>query len=135
LIGIVSGVAGTTKVAPDQGEGSDFSGAGTGAGLSNPVWKVGLVSLVILPICFYCFYGHASGLPFPLPIYVITMVIMVMYLGCLGFRARAPKNVAAVEQLSGWQKGFLYFAVAVECVLLVCATVHYARFSCEADDC
>ena len=100
---------------------------GEGAGLSNSIWRVALVSVLLVPACFYCFYGHAAGRPFTLSMFVATLLILGLYLGVLRRKMRASRNKEDLAQLSRGQSVFLYFAVVIEVCAIVCAAVHYAR--------
>ena len=93
----------------------------------NPIWTAVLLSIPLVLMSFYCFYGHSQEKLFALPMYLATLFIEGIYLTLLG-RMVFKTHKTEMQALANWQKHVMMFSVGVQVVMLICVTVHYLRF-------
>ena len=106
-------------------------GWGAAAAPPPPVWRATLPAFLLVPVSFYCFWGHASGRAFPLVFFLPTLILVLAHLAALTVvingsgRAGLEAGIEAIAQLSTPKLCFLRFSVIVEVALVVCAIMHY----------
>ena len=93
----------------------------------NPFSRWSVVTIPLLLMSFYCFYGHSQGKLFALPMLLMSLAVMLFSLGYLA-RLVQTRSQDALGELAGWQKGVIVFGALVQTVLLVCVSVHYANY-------
>lgn len=94
---------------------------------SNHTWKVALASIVIVPMCMRCWWGHYSQTPFPFVTFVFFFGGIAVHVAALA-GAAAAANKPTVQPLAPVSKVLVCIAGAIELFTLVCVLVHYLRF-------
>eukprot|EP00927_Polykrikos_kofoidii_P061735 TRINITY_DN56571_c0_g1_i1.p1 TRINITY_DN56571_c0_g1~~TRINITY_DN56571_c0_g1_i1.p1 ORF type:complete len:128 (-),score=11.90 TRINITY_DN56571_c0_g1_i1:162-545(-) len=90
-----------------------------------PAFVCSLGSIPLVLIAFFCFYGHAVGLTMTVGILAISWAAVLFYWGTLAaLLIRFPRGALKLGH-----KGWMATSVAILFVLLICISIHFARYS------